>query len=317
MNKSRFGFVKPIVAIAMSGCFCFGAMTITAAEQGSSNGMPFKSLQEQIDLLKIELSEAVNILQSQIDDIVVEQGEQNVLISALQSAVATLEARVEQNEMDIDTLQAITNMQAQLIDALDVRVTDLEARVAANEDDISALVLVDQALQGMIMEINNQIGFINTRIDMNDGDISVLQTQVSNLQTQLSSVQAQLAAKQNRVNGICAAGSSIRQINPDGSVICEPDTEGSGVGFLSVFSSSDAVDIPSSIILTRTVSNSRFCTGSNYRAVGGGHSVNGHLGVGNVYRSSRNGATGWTVTVRADSAGSRRLTTTVVCARVQ
>lgn len=290
-----------------------------SAEQGSSNGKPFQTLQAQIDILSIDLADAVALLQSQIDTLVSEQADQDTLIAALQSAVAALDIRVSQNEGDIATLQAIQNLQDQLIAALDTRVTDLEARVAANENDIAALVLVDQALQGMITAINSQISIINARITANDGDIAILQGQVSQLQLNLTNVQLQLATKQDRVNGICAAGSSIRQIYSNGSVVCEIDSVSSGVGTLDTFRSVDTVDVPNSLILVRVITNYRYCTGSNYRAVGGGYSLSNHLGIGGhvlrSYPTSSN--TGWAVTVRADSTFARTLSTYVVCARVQ
>ena len=65
------------------------------------------------------------------------------------------------------------------------------------------------------------------------------------------------------------------------------------------------------------VTNSRYCTGSNYRAVGGGYSLTGHLGFGHVYRSYPVSNGGWSVTVFSDSTSARTLTTYVVCAKVQ
>lgn len=54
-----------------------------------------------------------------------------------------------------------------------------------------------------------------------NGNFSVLKTALGTLE----------AAKQNRVGGTCAAGSSIRAINPDGSVVCQTDNVGSGGGY--------------------------------------------------------------------------------------
>lgn len=308
---------------AMIAIFIFAGMGSTIAlatpgEQGSTNGKPFQSLQARIDILSLDLAEAVALLQAQIDTLVSEQADQDTLIAALQSAVATLDARVSQNETDIEGLQYIQGLQAQLIEALDVRVTDLEARVAANEDDIAALVLVDQALQELIDTIQDQIDTIDARITENDGDIAVLQGQVIQLQSDLDDVQDDLAEKQNRVNGICSAGSSIRQINSNGTVVCEPDTVSAGVGTLTTYRSLDSVTVPSSIWTVKYVTNNRYCTGTNYRAVGGGFNLNGSMGpFGHVYRNYPTSNTNWRATVRSDSTGERTLTTYVVCARVQ
>ncbi len=293
------------------------ASSATASnQQGSENGMPFRDISEQIDLLAIELADAVSALQGDIDQLYVDQADQDTLIAALQSAVATLEVRVSGAEMDIDTLQAMQNLQAQLIAELQNSVASLEADVAANAADIAALIAVDQNLQQLIAAIESQIQMTNARIDLNDGDISALQSQIVSLQAALATAQAQLAAKQDRVDGICAPGSSIREIFPNGNVVCEADTVSSGSGTLTSFRSSDTVNISSSTFVTRTVTNNRACTGSGYRAVGGGYSVSSHLGVGNVYRNYPTSNTNWRVTVRSDSTGSRTLTTYVVCARV-
>ena len=306
---------------ATAGAVLFAASLGSTAvyangQQGSENGMPFRALSEQIDLLSVELNEAVTALQSQIDQLVVEQADQDVLVAALQSAVATLDVRVSGNEVEIAALQAMQNLQGQLIAALQVSVADLEVQASSNTSDIAALIAVDQNLQELIAAIQFQIATINTRIDNNDGDIAALQGEIAGLESDLAAAQAQLAAKQDRVDGICAPGSSIREIFANGNVVCEPDTVSSGSGTLQTFRSSDSVSIPSSVIFTRTVTNNRFCTGSNYRAVGGGFRVSSHLGVGNVYRNYPTSNTNWSVTVRSDSTGSRTLSTYVVCARV-
>lgn len=318
MKKSKLSIVSAAISLLVFVAVIDGPAIAASNQQGSANGKPFQDLQYQIDVLTIDLADAVDLLQDQIDTLVIEQADQDSLITALQSAVGTLEMRVSANESDIALLQAIQNMQSQLIDALDTRVTELETRVAVNEADIAGLVLVDQALQEMIMAIENQITTINSRISANDGDISALQNQVLQLQLDLGTVQASLAAKQDRVNGICPVGSAIRQISSNGSVTCEVDSVSAGVGTLQTFRSSDSVSIPSSIFVVRTVTNNRACTGSNYRAVGGGYSVNGGtLGFGNAYRNYPTSNSNWQVRVRADSVGSRSLTTYVVCARVQ
>ncbi len=87
-----------------------------------------------------------------------------------------------------------------------------------------------------------------------------------------------------------------------------------GVGTLNTYRSADSVNVPSSLIFVQVVTNSRYCTGDNYRAVGGGYSLSNHLGIGgHVLRSYPASDTGWAVTVRADSTLARTLSAYVVC----
>ena len=311
---------KKYLATLIAATIFSGASTgvmAAAKEQGSSNGQPFQTLQAKIDVVQMNLDDAVALLQGQIDDLVADQADQDAVIAAIQASIAALEARVSANETDIAAIQALDAMQTQLIDALTVRLAALEVRVSDNENDIAALVNANQVLQGLISAINSQISIINTRITSNDGDISYLQGRVIALQNQATSLQNQMYTKQARVTGYCAAGSSIRQIHANGNVTCEADNVSAGVGTLQTYSSYGEKTIPGSFILVQYVSDERYCD-PGYRAVGGGYRTSGSLGVGHTYISRPYGTMGWQAGVRSDSVlTSRTLYTYVTCARVQ
>lgn len=292
------------------------AAMAASKEQGSTNGQPFKALQERIDVVQMNLDEAIVILQNQIDELVDSQADQDTVIAAIELSLAALEARVSENEGDIAELQAVQLMQQQLIDVLTVQYHELELRVTDNEGDIADLINMDQVLQQLILNIQNQIVTINARIDANDNDIVNLQAQVNTLQLELNALQVELATKQDRITGYCGVGSSIRVINANGTVSCELDTVSAGVGSLSSYISSGQRTIPASFWTVQYVNLSRYCSGSGYKATGGGFYVSGSLGVGHI-RQSRPYGNGWLAGVRSDSVvSSKTLITYVVCSRV-
>ncbi|WP_105201371.1 hypothetical protein [Pseudoalteromonas sp. T1lg10] len=307
--------MNKLTMVSAALCLAMGTSVYATpgeGEQGSSNGQPFQTINERIDILEMELGDAIALINNRLSLIEQEQIEQNIKIAFLESSIAALEVRVTTNENDIATLTVIQDLQGQLIDALRTDLTALEIRVAQNENDIAALVLADAAMQALITAIQGEIVTINARIDANDADIAVLQQRADALEQQLAQVTAELQTKQARVTGICAAGSSIREIDANGNVTCEADDANAT---FETYRSSGTVDVDSSIFLTKTVTNNRSCL-SGYRAVGGGHSVNGSLGVGNVRASFPTSDTNWRVIGYFDSAGSRTLTTYVVCARI-
>jgi uncharacterized coiled-coil protein SlyX len=284
-------------------------------EQGSTHGQPFKSLGDRIDVVNADLADAIAFLQQEIDDLIASQADQDILISSLQGALAQLASRILQNETDIAALEIWNAMQDQLIAALDTRLNELETRVTTNENDIAAIILFDQALQQLIAAVQQQIVLINQMIAANAGDINTLNLQVSNLQIDLTNLQNELNNKQNRVLGVCPSGSSIREIFSDGTVSCEVDSISGGVGVLAATVSSGTVNIPSSLIVKRTIARTATCP-STYKVSGGGHNIGGgSLGFGHIRRSAPSG-NGWVVTAVADSVGSRSLTTTAQCLRV-
>lgn len=269
-------FTRQAIAVAAALLLSFSFASVATAqgkgagEQGSANGKPFQTLQSHIDVLAADLDAVVNDFQGQIDALVQSQADQDEVIARIQTAVRLLQQRVAANEGDIAALQAADAFLAQLIGALDSRLTDLEGRVTDNENDIAAIILADQTTQMLIAAIQNQITNLGLRIDANDGDITALQNQVASLNATVGSLQIQLAQKQDRVNGVCSPGSSIRVINANGSVVCEVDSTSAGVGTFQTTRVTNSQRIPGAAFVAGQLSLSATCP-STHRIVGGGY----------------------------------------------
>ncbi|MBS3797614.1 hypothetical protein [Pseudoalteromonas sp. BDTF-M6] len=301
--------MNKLTMVSAALCLAMGTSVYAApggGEQGSTNGQPFKTINERIDILEMELGDAIALINNRLDLIEQEQLEQNARIDFLMTALTALEMRVTTNENHIATLTAIQDLQGQLIDALRTDLTALEIRVAQNENDIAALVLADAAMQALITAIQGEIVTINARIDANDTDISALQQRASELEQQLLIVSAELQTKQARVTGICEPGSSIREIFENGDVTCEP-TNGAGVTALNTYRSSGVIETSNNL---RSVTDDRYCL-SGDRVVGGGHLLAG--GQGSVLASYPISDGGWRITGDFNSAGKRTLTTYALC----
>jgi hypothetical protein len=71
-NKTIAAFLLTTMLIGTST-----AAMAASKEQGSTNGQPFKALQERIDVVQMNLDEAIVILQNQIDELVDSQEDQD------------------------------------------------------------------------------------------------------------------------------------------------------------------------------------------------------------------------------------------------
>jgi len=120
--------------------------------------------------------------------------------------------------------QAFPGANGRPFQALTQYITDLQTEMNTFTQQLTELQLSAQQLQAQIASSVT--------------DVSALQSQLSTVQAQIVMVQAQtnflqnvLNTKQGLITGSCPSGSSIRQINPDGSVTCQEDSSsGSGAG---------------------------------------------------------------------------------------
>ena len=292
--KTTIQMKKTISSLVISSIFLLGlSVSLYAAnpgtgfvqsnEQGSTNGQPFHTLTTHLEALRSDFNATVNDLQGQIDDLYDSQAAQDILISNIQNAVSILGDRITElesttatNTSDINDLQIALEAQGvfleQLIVVLTNRVIDLEARVTVNEGDIDAIILADEATQLLIIAIQNRISDLELLVSINTGDISTLNGQITTLNVTLTTLQSDLLLKQDRVSGVCSAGSSIREIKADGSVTCETDDTGSGVGSLNILTRTKSADIPGATIYVGTLSLTASCP-SGYLATGGGYYI--------------------------------------------
>ncbi len=138
-------------------------------------------------------------------------------------------------QADLDNLeQGITDRVNELIpqiEALEGKVETLEDAQLVTEQLLLSLQAEQASLQasldGTDASLQTEIDLLQAKIDANAGMIELMETELVSLGEMLN-------AKQNVINGLCADGSAIRQVNDDGSVICETTGAGIPTGYTKV-----------------------------------------------------------------------------------
>jgi len=74
-------------------------------------------------------------------------------------------------------------------------------------------------------EVNANFSAVKSAVDGNANDIATNASGIATNRSNITTNANDIATKQQRVSANCAAGSSIRKINSDGTVVCEADTD--------------------------------------------------------------------------------------------
>jgi uncharacterized coiled-coil protein SlyX len=214
-------WIVVLTALIVAGWAVSASAGSTTNKGSNPNGKPFVEIQGQI----VEVEGEVATLQDQVDSLVgrVETVEDRSIANA--DAIATLEATSA-------NLQAQIDANADDIVILGDQVSDLEADNADLQAQIDDLGDADGVLQD---QINANAGMITT-LNQSITDLGIsLQDQIDNnadlidtLQGEIDGIDAALAMKQMIISGSCPPGESIREVNANGSVVCEIDDVGTG-----------------------------------------------------------------------------------------
>jgi uncharacterized protein YlxW (UPF0749 family) len=226
-------------------------------------------------------------------------------------------------QMQILELQGQLGTLAAQHAAADQRLADLEssfaeaqAELAANTASISALLTADQELHNLIDGLQAHAAQIEERLaslETLPGEVEALSTELHGLRTRVEQLEAEVATKQAAITGICAPGSAIRQINSDGTVVCQP---------MPVAQLSDYFEQTSFVAVANGATSWTVSCVSGYDLLSGGFDLGFTSGLQVLYSGPSNESgfpQRWRVTVNAASSltpPQRQLRLTLRCGKV-
>lgn len=178
----------------------------------------------------------------------------------------------------------------------------MQAQIDALEASLQEEI---DSIQLQLQELEATTAVLQSQIDANMGDINALSTQVEQNQLMITMLEAELATLKNDLAGGCPKDYAMRQVLPNGTVVCEYD-DGADQTIVSV-----TVEIP------HLSQGSAFAPcPSGYVVTGGGHWAP-VLGRYFVVSQSFPFSNGWMAYAYNSFGDTRSLQAYAICARSQ
>lgn len=227
-------------------------------------------------------------------------------------------------------LELMQNQINQLIGDL----ASLEERVAANENYIAELQTENQQIKDHLAALQAQADANGEQIDINSSEIqnilaalSINNAKIEYLENQIVNINNTLATKQDILDGKCAEGYYLREIAPDGGIVCGKDEMGSdGISRVTVTHTGimeGSWDECTSDILGICIewtthypaySRTNYCS-NDYIVTGGGFNVN-HNGFDVAIDITAPQANGWRILLNNYSEVDLPVTSYANCIRL-